>query len=261
MIPVLRLCTALFLALACIPPVGWLTLVCADFVGLDDCLSPRPGWIMYACVSALALALPPALHSWPDLSRSPRELIREGLRSVLFSFALFALAFLGGAKPFFVWLNIPQPLTAGVAANLSLSFSCPLALMSYWMIRWLLPRPAPDADVPASMRRFGWLALILPALAAIQPWITGGPSILFPSSLALVCGSWVLLSLRLALRDHGNVGFVPAWGGMCLLCAFNLGITFPYVPVLDKIFCAILLLTAVWSCICLLHRDSRLWLC
>ena len=94
---VLRFAAALALAALCVPAAGWLTLVCADFAGLDDCLSPRPGWMMFAAVSALAIALPPALHAWPDFSRTPRELVRESLRSALFSFALFASAFLAGA--------------------------------------------------------------------------------------------------------------------------------------------------------------------
>ncbi|MBR5881879.1 MAG: hypothetical protein IKY97_00120, partial [Mailhella sp.] len=107
---VLRFAAALILAALCVPAAGWLTLVCADFAGLDDCLSPRPGWMMFAAVSALAITLPPALHVWPDFSRSPRKLACEGQRAALFSFALFAVAFLAGARPLFQWMNVPAPM-------------------------------------------------------------------------------------------------------------------------------------------------------
>ena len=146
MLALLRFGAALLLALFCIPAFGWLLLVCADFVGLDDCLAPRPGWVMFSWVSAAALALPPALHAWPDLSRPASTLTKESLRATLLSFALFALIILAGARPFFDRMNLPTAITGMVAGNLSLTFACPLAFLSYTLCRKLLPRPAPEED-------------------------------------------------------------------------------------------------------------------
>jgi hypothetical protein len=241
--------------------VGWLTLVCADFAGLDDCLSPRPGWMMFAAVSALAIALPPALHAWPDFSRTPRELVRESLRSALFSFALFAIAFLAGARPLFAWMNVPAPMAGMAAANLSLTFSCPLAFLSYTISRSLLPRPAPERPAPPAMKRFGWLALALIILAAAQPWLTGGEPMLFASRLSLLCAAWLIFALRMALLEHGEAGFVPMWGGICLLFSLGLGMAVHSAGTADLAIAAVLLLLAAWSCVCLLCRESRLWLC
>lgn len=257
---VLRFGAALVLASLCMPAAGWLTLVCADFAGLDDCLGPRPGWLMFAAVSAAALVLPPALHAWPDLSRPPRELVRESLRAVLFSFALFALLLLAGARPLFDWMRVPAPMTGMVAANLSLTFSCPLAFLSYSISRALLPHPAPDRNVPPPMTRFGWLAFAFLMLAAAQPWLTGSESLLFSSKLSLVCAAWLVLALRMAVREHGEAGFVPAWGAMCLLFVFRIGQAVHFAAPADLAIAAVLCLVAVWSCACLLRRESRDWL-
>ena len=261
MMTVLRFAAALILAALCVPAAGWLTLVCADFAGLDDCLSPRPGWMMFAAVSALALLLPPALHAWPDFSRTPRELVRESLRAALLGFALFAIAFLAGARPLFMWMNVPAPMAGMAAANLSLTFSCPLAFLSYTISRSLLPRPAPEQPAPPSMKLFGWLALALILLAATQPWLTGGAPLLFSSKLSLLCAAWLIFALRTALLEHGEAGFVPMWSGLCLLFALSLGRAAHSAGTADLAIAAILLLLAAWSCACLLRRDSRLWLC
>lgn len=261
MMSVLRLAAALALAGLCVPAAGWLSLVCIDFAGLDDCLAPRPGWTMFATVSALSLTLPPALHAWPDLSRPCRELVRESLRAVLFSFTLFALLLLAGARPFFQWINVPPPMAGLVAANLSLTFSCPLAFLSYTLSRRLLPRQAPASPMPPAMRRFGWLSFLFLALAAFQTWMTGGEPLLFADRLSLLCAAWLIVALRMALHEHGEAGFVPMWGGFCLVCAFRLGQSVPYASPADMAIAAALLLLAVWSCLCLLRRESREWLC
>ncbi len=260
MMPVLRLGTALLIAALCTAAACWLTLVCVDLVGFDDGLGPRPGWTMFASVSALALALPPALHAWPDLSRQPSELLRESLRAVLLSFALFAAVFLAGARPFFAWLNIPPSMAGMAAANISLALSCPLAFLSYTASRKLLPHPAPEQPAPPAMRRFGWLTLSFLTLAAAQPWLTGGEALIFPSRLALICAAWIIIALRMALLEHGEAGFVPMWGGFCLICAFRIGRSAPYAHSVDLAIGAILLALALWSCFCLLRTESREWL-
>ena len=90
----LRFCAALIIAALCVPALSWLTLICADFAGFDDCLSPHPGWVTFSVVSACALAIPPALLLWPDTELDIRDLLREGLRSVLFSFFSSAVVIL-----------------------------------------------------------------------------------------------------------------------------------------------------------------------
>ena len=215
---------------------------------------------MFAVVFSLAFALPPAFHAWPDHSRPSRELIQESLRAVLFSFSIFALIFLAGARPLFDWMHLPPLMTGMAAANLSLTFSCPLAFLSYCLSRRLLPRPAPEQPAPPAMRRFGWLALGFIVLATVQPWITGGEALLFPDTLSLVCAAWLVLALRMAVREHGEAGFVPAWGAMCLLFVFRIGQAVPFAAPADLALAAVLCLVAVWSCACLLRRESRDWL-
>lgn len=260
MTAVLRVVAALLLAALSSTVAGWLLLVCADFSGFEDCLWPRTGWAMFAAVSALALTLPPALHAWPDLSRQPRELIRESLRASLLSFALFAILFLAGSRFFFEWMKVPHPMTGIIASNLSLTLACPLAFLSYTVSRKLLPRPAPDEPEPRTMRLFGWLALGFLTLAAIQPWMTGGASLLFSSRLSLICAAWLVLSLRMVLLDHGEAGFVPMWGAFCLICSFRIGSAIPYARAVDIAVGIVLLTIAAWSCFCLLHKESREWL-
>ena len=261
MLALLRFGVALLLALLCIPAFGWLLLVCADFVGLDDCLTPRPGWPMFSWVSAAALALPPALHAWPDLSRPAGVLIRESLRATLLSFALFALIVLAGARPFFDWMNLPTAITGMVAGNLSLTFACPLSFLSYTVCRKLLPRPTPEEDPPAPMYRFGWLALGILALIAVQPWLTGNEPLLFPNKVELLCATWVIFALRMALHDHANAGFVPIWGALCLMLLFRLSFSLPFAKAPDFAVGGVLIILLVWSCACLLRKESRDWLC
>ena len=261
MLALLRFGLALILALLCIPAFGWLLLVCADFVGLDDCLAPRPGWTMFAWVSAAALALPPALHAWPDLSRPAGEIAREGLRATLLSFALFALVILAGARPFFDWMNLPAPMAGMVAGNLSLTFACPLAFLSYTVCRSLLPRPAPEGNTPAPMYRFGWLVLGILAIIVLQPWLTGNEPLLVSNKVELLCAAWIIFALRWALHDHANAGFVPVWGALCLILMFRLSSTIPFAQAPDLAISGVLILLLVWSCACLLRKESRDWLC
>ena len=261
MLALLRFGIALLLALLCIPAFGWLLLVCADFIGLDDCLAPRPGWATFSWVSAAALALPPALHAWPDLSRPAGVLIRESLRATLLSFALFALVILAGARPFFDWMNLPVPLAGIAAANMSLTLACPLAFLSYTVCRKLLPRPAPEEESPAPMVRFGWLVLGILALIVLQPWLTGNDPLLFPNKVELLCAAWVILALRMALHDHANAGFVPVWGALCLILIFRLSSTIPFAKAPDLAIGGVLALLLVWSCACLIRKECRDWLC
>ena len=261
MLSMLRFGSAILLALLCIPAFGWLLLVCADFSGLDDCLAPTPGWIMFAAVSSASLALPPALHAWPDLSRPAPTLVCEGFRAVLLAFSLIAVAFLAGARAFFDWMNFPAPMASMVAGNLSLTLACPLAFLSYFISRTLLPRPTPEEDTPAPMTRFGWLALGILALAIAQPWITGNASLLFHNNLDLLCTAWIILALRMVLHDHANAGFVPVWGTACLLLAVRIGNAMPFAKAPDIAIGAAIILALVWSCACLLRKESREWLC
>ena len=78
------------------------------------------------------------------------------------------------------------PVIGLAFANISLALSCPLAFLSYTASRKLLPHPAPEQPAPPAMRRFGWLTLSFLTLAAVQPWLTGGEALIFPSRLALL---------------------------------------------------------------------------
>jgi len=261
MIPLLRFSSALLAIMLAVPAVAWLLLICADFVGLDDCLHPQGGWLTFAAVVALAITVPPALYAWPDDLRNGKALLREGARAALLSFALFAVLFLLGARPFFHWLDLPGIMIPIAAGNIAPLLACPAMFLSYRICRALLQRPGPASPAPASMHIFGWLALLFVLSVAFHPWMTEGRSLLFTDRVSLLCAAWVFVALRQVLLVRGEGGFAPAWGMLCLLCAFRLGTTLPGASAMELLAASIILGLALSSSFCLLHPESRRWLC
>lgn len=261
MIPLLRLCILFLVAALCALPAGWLLLVCTELAGFDSSLAPRPGWVMFAALCAPAVTLPPALHAWPDDSRPLSELIRETLRAALFSFTLCTLLFLAGMRPLARFLALPDIMMSTAAAMFAPFFASLLACLSAALCRMLLPRPVPEEDPPASMRWFSWITLVLIILLVLHPWIIGIHTSLFPGRLIYPAVMCLFIALRHSFVSHGNAGMVPAWGGVCLLLAFRIGTMLPDADAVGFAFCTALLLLVVASCFCLLHRESRRWLC
>ena len=259
-----RLLSLFALTLAAIPFVGWLILICADFLSLEDCLSPQAGWTAFAFLSALSLVLPPALYAWPDLTRAIRVLVKETARAVLFAFSLFAVLFLLFARPFFQWLALPDIMLPMAALSLAPLLSCPLLYISYKTVSLLLPRPGPDAPAPLPMRMFGALSLAFIIAMACLPFLlpkTSAMQTLHAGSLDVLCAAWRFLALRYVLLSCGNAGFVPAWGGCCLLVVLDMARVLPgagagELAVMTVLFCLILA-----SSVCLLLPSSRRWLC
>lgn len=255
---------ALFaLTLTAIPVAGWLILICADFLSLADCLVPQPGWLVFALILALSLVLPPALHAWPDRSRPLRDISRETGRAVLFSFSLFALFFLAAARPLFQGLNIPAMLVPLAAANLTPLFSCPLLYISYKIGAFLLPRPGPQTPRPSAMRLFGVLSLLLVLTLIVHPFFfphAGGP-LAHAGRLDMLGAAWRYLALRHVLSVCGNAGFVPAWGGCCLISLLDMMHALPGAGAAELAAAAALSALMLASCACLLLPSSRRWLC
>lgn len=252
------------LTLAAIPFVGWLILICADFLSLEDCLSPRAGWTAFAFLSALSLVLPPALHAWPDLTRSPRLLVKETARAILFAFSLFAVLFLLFARALFRWLALPDIMLPMAALSLAPLISCPLLYISYKAASLLLPRPGPDPSAPSGMRTFGLLSLLfIIALAALPFLSLGGSTASFlpAGRLGILCALWRFLALRHVLASCGNAGFVPAWGGCCLLFALDMLRALPGAGLVELAVMAVLFCLMAASSACLLLPSSRRWLC
>ena len=251
------------LALAAIPFVGWLILICADFLSLEDCLSPQAGWTAFAFLSALSLVLPPALHAWPDLTRSPRHLLRETARAVLFAFTLFAVLFLLFGRPLFEWLSIPTIMLPMAALSLAPLVSCPLLYISYKVADLLLPRPGPDAPAPPAMRRFGLLSLLLVIALACHPFLQPGVSgpVMHAGGLSMLCAVWRFLALRYVIFSCGHAGFVPAWGGCCLVSLLDMLRALPGAGGMELAVMAVLFCLMLASSVCLLLPSSRRWLC
>lgn len=243
-------------ALIATPAAGWLILVCADFLSLADCLIPQPGWLVFALISSLSLVLPPALHAWPDSARSLRYIVQETGRTVLFSFSIFALFFLAAARPLFQWLNIPVMLLPLAMANLAQLFSCPLLYISYKIGTHLLPRSGPPTPRPPSMHLFGVFSLLLVLALIVQPFF-------FPLAerLDLLAAAWRYLALRYVLSSCGNAGFVPAWGGCCLISLLDLLPAMPEAEAAQIAAAAVIFTLMLASCACLLLPSSRRWLC
>lgn len=261
MTSLLRFSSALLGILFAVPVTAWLTLICADFIGLDDCLRPQSGWVMFSVVVAFALTAPPAFYAWPDDLRNGKALLREGARAALLAFALFAVLFLLGARPFFQWLGLPSIMLPVAAGNIAPLLACPLMYLSYRICRALLQRPEPAAPAPKAMNIFGWLALLFILTVVFHPWLTGGRPLLFDGRNTLLCAVWVFLSLRYVLLIRGESGFVPAWGMLCPFCAFRLGSILPGASPLELAVAVLILLLALASSLCLLHPESRRWLC
>ena len=251
------------LTLAAIPFVGWLILICADFLSLEDCLSPRAGWTAFAFLSALSLVLPPALHAWPDLTRSPRLLVKETARAILFAFSLFAVLFLLFARALFRWLALPDIMLPMAALSLAPLISCPLLYISYKIGALLLPRPGPQTPRPSAMRLFGVLSLLLVLTLIVHPFFfphAGGP-LAHAGRLDMLGAAWRYLALRHVLSVCGNAGFVPAWGGCCLISLLDMMHALPGAGAAELAAAAALSALMLASCACLLLPSSRRWLC
>lgn len=253
----------LVLTFAAIPLSGWLILVCADFLSLDDCLAPAPGWTFFAFVIALSLTLPPVLHGWPDLTRSARLVARETARAVLLSFALFAVVFLLGARTLFGWFGLPDimlPMTAMVLAPL---FSCPVQYVSYAVAVKLLPRPGPTEARPRAMQVFAALSLLLVLVLMLHGFVLPAEHarILSADKPGLIAAIWRFAALRHVIAACGNAGFAPAWGGCCLVFGIDVARALPGSGAAEPFVMILLLALMLASVVCLLLPSSRRWLC
>ena len=252
------------LTLAAIPLSGWLLLVCADFLSLTDCLHPQPGWTVFALIAALSLTLPPALHSWPDHGRPLPDLLRETARAILLSFSAFALLFLVGTRPLFQWIGLPDIMLPTAVVFLAPLVSCPLQYLSYKISVALLPRPGPSAPRPHSMQAFGILAFILLFVLLCHSFILPGePSapIIHAGRQNMIAAAWRFFALRYVIVSCGNAGFVPAWGGCCLISLLEILRSLPGAGTLELAFMALFFALMTASCVCLLLPSSRRWLC
>ena len=251
------------LTLAAIPLVGWLILICADFLSLADCLAPQPGWLVFSLILSLSLSLPPALYAWPDRSRTMPDIARETARAILLAFSLFALFFLATARPLFQWLGIPAMLLHLAAANLTPLFSCPLIYISYKISALLLPRPGPETPPPFAMKLFGVLSLLLVLALILHPFAM--PEALMPlvhaGRLDMLGAAWRYLVLRHVLAVCGNAGFVPAWGGCCLISLLDMMRALPDAGTASLALMVLLSALMLASFTCLLLPSSRRWLC
>lgn len=262
MIP--RFFSLLLLALTAIPFAGWLVLICADFLSLEDCLSPQSGWTAFALITALSLVLPPVLHGWPDHTRSLRDIVRETARAILFSFALFALFFLPGARPFFQWIGVSELMLPTAALFLAPLISCPLLYISYKTAAALLPRPGPASPRPGTIRAFSTLSLIFLLLLVLHGFALPGESpapLIYHGSQSMIAAAWRFFALRHVLAVCGNAGFVPAWGGCCIISLLEIIRALPGAGAAELMVLAVLFVLMAASCVCLLLPSSRKWLC
>ena len=260
---ILRFFALLTLTLAAIPSAGWLILICADFLSLEDCLHPRPGWTAFALICALSLTLPPALHGWPDHTRPLRDTVRETARAMLFSLALFAVIFLLGARPLFQWIGLPTLMLPTAALFLAPLISCPLLYISYKTAVVLLPRPGPATPRPRAVQTFGVLSLVLLLLLVFHAFLLPGPSapLIHAGMQSMIAAAWRFLALRHVLVTCGNAGFVPAWGGCCLFSILEMLRVVPDAGAAGLMVMAVLFAVMAASCVCLLLPSSRKWLC
>lgn len=264
MIVLSRCFSVLVLTLAAIPATGWLLLVCADLHSLTDCLSPQPGWTGFALICALSLVLPPALYVWPDHTRPLSVILRETARAVLLSFALCAVFFLLCARAFFDWIHLPDIMLPMAAFTIAPVFSCPLLYVSYKTVSLLLPRSGPALPAPRSVRAFGAISLALVLMLFLLPFTPAegiGSAVLHTGGLDMICEGWRFFALRYVIAERGNIGFVPAWGGCCLLSLLEMFRALPGAEGADPLLMAVLAALMIAGTVCLLLPSSRRWLC
>ena len=178
--------------------------------------------------------------------------------------SLFALFFLAAARPIFQWLDIPAVLLPLAAANLTPFFSCPLLYISYKMGALLLPRPEPEAPRPSAMRVFSALSLLLVLVLILHPFLTPGGSgapLVHAGRLDMLGAAWRYLALRHVLAICGNAGFVPAWGGCCLISLLDMIRALPGAGAVELAVMASLFALMLASTACLLLPSCRRWLC
>ncbi|WP_418764221.1 hypothetical protein [Mailhella sp.] len=254
----------LALTLAAIPSAGWLILVCADFLSLEDCLAPQPGWTAFALISALSLAIPPALHGWPDHTRPASVVARETARAMLLSLALFAVFFLLCARPLLQWLRVPELMLPTAALFLAPLLSCPAQYVSYKIAVVLLPRPEPSDPRPHSIQAFGALSLLLLFILVFHGFVLSGDHaspIIHAGRQSVIAAAWRFLALRYVIAVRGDAGFAPAWGGCCLISVLDMARVLPNAGTAELAIMALLFLIMLTSSICLLLPSSRRWLC
>ena len=256
---VLRFAASLLTALILTPAAAWLALVCADLVRLEDCIAPQPGWLIFALAIGMCATLPPVLHSWPDTERPLREILRENSRAALFTFCIAAAAIMLTLRPFLRWLDLPDIMLPIVMMRCTLIFACPVLYISMRFARAFLPRPAPEAPMPASMKRFGLAAWAFIGTLVLQPFLLGGTPLLFDNSASLFAAGWVFFALRQELMG-GGFGYAPAWGALSLVAVMRTAEAAVHGAPAALALTAALVLSMALSWACLMHRDSRAWL-
>ncbi|WP_298067782.1 hypothetical protein [uncultured Mailhella sp.] len=257
---VLRFLAALFPACLLTPALAWLILVCADFAGLENSAAPHPSWRAFALLIAAALAFPPAFRLWPDRSRSPGILLREGCRATLLAFAAFALLFLLLAPLVTAFLPVPKIMLPLIAEALAPLLSAPLVWLSYALARALAPRPGPSSAPPPAMRAFSAASLGLTVFPFLCMLASQEAAALFPPSLPCLAWAIVIYGMRRALAVLGDGGVLPAWGASSLLHLFWLAALLPEAG--NALLVMILAFAAleIFTCACLLTPSCRRWL-
>ncbi len=262
MIVLTRFFALLVLTLAAVPFTGWLVVVCADFLSLENSLHPRPGWTAFALITALSLTLPPVLHAWPDHTRPLSVLVRESARSMLLSLSLFAVFFLAGARPLFRWMGLPDIMLSQAALLLAPLVSCPLLYLSYKVSAVLLPRPGPSEPRPRSVRLFGALSLVFLGVLLLHGFLLpGAQPVIHTGTLSLIGAAWRFFALRHVLVSCGDAGFAPAWGGCCLVSLLEMPRALPGAGPAEILVMAVLAALMIASSACLLLPSARRWLC
>jgi hypothetical protein len=258
--PILRFVATLLTAFILTPVAAWLLLVCTDLVGLENCMAPRPGWLVFALVIGLSITLPPVLHSWPDTERPLGEILRENSRASLFTFCLAAAAVLFTLEPFLRKTGIPSIMAPVLMMKTAFLFACPVLSIATHFARTLLPRPTPDEPAPASMKRFGLASAAFIVTLALQPFLLNGSPLLVGNSAALIAIAWIFFELRREIR-RGLMGFAPAWAALTLVAAMRTAEAAFHAGPIALVLTAALALCMALSWIFLMHRDSREWLC
>lgn len=247
---------------------SWLTLTCADFLGVIHFgRGLTRNWADFALRVSLGVLLPPALVAALSLRFPWLRSLREAGRAAVIAFALFTLGFfLVGGLLLRFGSSMHIVLVPALLGRLGPLLMCVLFYASYRLIALMLPPPTPQGPPPASVRVFlplaGLLALF-PIVQALAPLAPLGLPALDPSFYdvrALPQDVFLFAATAWLAGRRGLRMFRPVYVGLCILGPVLTLLEPGVYPLPWQLFHAVQAALGVTACICLYTPSARRWL-
>lgn len=268
LIPLLRTAGVALLLGPAIAFFCWLTLTCADFLGVIHFgRGLTRNWGDFALRVSLGALLPPALLAALDTRRPWLLSLREAGRAVVIAFSLFALGFfLVGVLILRFGSSLHIVLVPALLGRVGPILMCALFYLSYRLITLMLPQPQPEGPPPAAIRLFLPLAAALtlfPVVQAMAPLAPLGLPALDPSFYdvrALPQDVFLFAATAWLIGRRGLRMFRPVYVGICLLGPVLTLLEPGVYPLPWQLFHLLRAAVSVVACACLYMPSTRRWL-